>query len=79
MHGGFCAAHETGTFRWDGRRIRASDGLGADARSGRFLRNIQARDGIGRQDLNVRGMARIRRLARSIVDGGLFAFRRQLA
>jgi putative transposase len=34
---------------------------------------------IGIEDLNVRGMARHRRLARSIMDGGFFALRRQLA
>jgi len=33
---------------------------------------------IGIEDLNVRGMARNRHLARSIMDGGFFAFRRQL-
>ncbi len=33
---------------------------------------------IGIEDLNVRGMARNRRLARSIMDGGFFEFRRQL-
>ena len=32
----------------------------------------------GIDDLNVRGMARNRRLARSIMDGGFFEFRRQL-
>lgn len=34
---------------------------------------------IGIEDLNVRGMARNRHLARSIMDGGFFEFRRQLA
>lgn len=34
---------------------------------------------IGIEDLNVRGMARNRRLARSIMDGAFFEFRRQLA
>lgn len=34
---------------------------------------------IGIEDLHVRGMARNRRLARSIMDGGFFEFRRQLA
>jgi putative transposase len=33
---------------------------------------------IGIEDLNVQGMARNRRLARSIMDGGFFEFRRQL-
>jgi putative transposase len=33
---------------------------------------------IGIEDLNVRGMASNRRLARSIMDGGFFEFRRQL-
>ena len=33
---------------------------------------------IGVEDLNVRAMARNRRLARSIMDGGFFEFRRQL-
>ena len=33
---------------------------------------------IGVEDLNVRGMVRNRRLARSIMDGGFFEFRRQL-
>lgn len=33
---------------------------------------------IGIEDLNVRGMARNRHLARSIMDGGFFEFRRQL-
>ncbi len=33
---------------------------------------------IGIEDLNARGMARNRRLARSIMDGGFFEFRRQL-
>ena len=33
---------------------------------------------IGIEDLNVRGMARNRRIARSIMDGGFFEFRRQL-
>jgi putative transposase len=33
---------------------------------------------IGIEDLNVRGMVRNRRLARSILDGGFFEFRRQL-
>lgn len=33
---------------------------------------------IGIEDLNVRGMARNRRLARSIMDGGFFELRRQL-
>jgi len=33
---------------------------------------------IGVEDLNVRGMARNRHLARSIMDGGFFEFRRQL-
>ena len=33
---------------------------------------------IGAEDLNVRGMTRNRRLARSIMDGGFFEFRRQL-
>jgi IS605 OrfB family transposase len=33
---------------------------------------------IGIEDLNVRGMARNRRLARAIMDGSFFAFRRQL-
>ena len=33
---------------------------------------------IGIEDLNVRGMASNRRLARSITDGGFFEFRRQL-
>ncbi|QXX76712.1 hypothetical protein MHY1_p00234 (plasmid) [Methylovirgula sp. HY1] len=33
---------------------------------------------IGIEDLNVRGMASNRRVARSIMDGGFFEFRRQL-
>ena len=33
---------------------------------------------IGIEDLNVKGMAKNRRLARSIMDGGFFEFRRQL-
>jgi len=33
---------------------------------------------IGVEDLNVRGMAKNRCLARSIMDGGFFEFRRQL-
>jgi len=33
---------------------------------------------IGIEDLNVRGMVRNRHLARSILDGGFFEFRRQL-
>ena len=33
---------------------------------------------IGIEDLNVQGMARNRHLARSIMDGGFFEFRRQL-
>ena len=34
---------------------------------------------IGVEDLNVRGMAANRRLARAVMDGGFFEFRRQLA
>jgi putative transposase len=33
---------------------------------------------IGIEDLNVRGMAKDRRIARGVMDGGLFEFRRQL-
>ena len=33
---------------------------------------------IGIEDLNVRGMAAYRHLARAVMDGGFFAFRRQL-
>jgi hypothetical protein len=40
----------------------------------RCLRDTQARDGIARQDLNVRGMARNRCLARSIMAGAFTSF-----
>jgi putative transposase len=33
---------------------------------------------IGIEDLNVRGMAKDCRIARGVMDGGLFEFRRQL-
>jgi len=40
----------------------------------RLLRDTQARDGIARQDLIVRGMARNRCLARSIMAGAFTSF-----
>ena len=79
MHDGFCAAHETGTLQWDGSCIRLPVmGWVRMREAVRFLRDTQARDGVGRQDLNVRGMARNRCLARSIMAGAFTSFRRRL-
>jgi putative transposase len=57
------------------RRIAA---IRRDATHKLTTRLTRAYKVVGIEDLNVRGMASNRRLARSIMDGGFFEFRRQL-